>query len=152
VLIVDDDRSVLVTMEAILDEHYDVVATTDANVALARIDGDSFDIVCVDYVMPGTTGLELLEHVAAQPEFTARILISGHREHQDRWQRTWGELYYVLLKPFAPEELLDLFARAMAQTTLRRRFTARKARRTTLPETSPESTSRDDASSTGRGR
>lgn len=133
VLLVDDDRSVLVTTQAVLEDEYDVSATTDANDAITHIERTSFDIVCVDYMMPGTNGLELLARVAERPEFTARVLISGHREHQDKWQRVYGDLYYVLLKPFSPDQLLTLFARAMAQTRLRRKVAGMGGARVTTP-------------------
>src|SRR3954469_260176 len=87
VLVVDDDPSILVTAAAILEDFFDVFTAEHAEAAIAKMRTQPVDVVCTDFVMPGMDGLALLAHVGAQPGFIARVLISGQREHRDKWEK-----------------------------------------------------------------
>src|SRR5262249_22604847 len=124
VLVVDDESAVLLTTSMILQLEFEVVTASSGVQALALLTqpGAHFDVICADYIMQGMDGIELLERVASLPEFVARVLVTGQREYRDRWeQRQTQNLYYVLLKPYAPEQLLDVVRRAVAQVALRRK-------------------------------
>jgi DNA-binding NtrC family response regulator len=105
VLVVDDEQTVLDTMEAVLSEHVTVSATSSPTEALRLLDTRSFHVVCADYRMPGVDGVEVLRRTSARTEYTSCLLVTGAEEYFRR-QEKGG--YYVLLKPFAPDRLVSI--------------------------------------------
>jgi len=75
VLVVDDDRMVLRTMKRMLVEH-DVMCIDDAREALAMTEqGQRFDVIFSDVMMPRMTGIELYERLlASHPEVARRVV------------------------------------------------------------------------------
>ncbi|AQK81996.1 hypothetical protein ZEAMMB73_Zm00001d036803 [Zea mays] len=72
VLVVDDDRVCLKVLERQLKCcNYNVMVVTDARTALEMLrerkdDGDQFDLVISDVVMPNMDGFELLELIGVE--------------------------------------------------------------------------------------
>lgn len=74
VLVLDDDELVLSSLQRVLSRHHDVVATTSAHAALARIEsGERFDVVLCDLVMPEMSGCDFYG------EFARRVPAEKHR-------------------------------------------------------------------------
>ena len=64
ILIVDDEVSIQESLSGILqDEGYDVAVATDGNGALKTLEGDAFNLVFLDIVMPGIDGIETLRRI-----------------------------------------------------------------------------------------
>jgi len=61
VLVVDDDPDVIEYVSSFLeDEGYEVVAAVDARSALAEAERSSPDVILIDVMLPGKSGLDLL--------------------------------------------------------------------------------------------
>lgn len=105
VLVVDDERAVLEGIGAVLEEAVDVVCCSSAEEALRAVQTQHFDVVCSDYKMPGTNGLELLNEISATSRSTGYLLLTGA---EDYVKRRGSSGYYVMLKPFDPERLIAL--------------------------------------------
>jgi len=105
VLVVDDERSVLEGIGAVLEEAVDVVCCTSAAEALRAVEHQHFDVVCSDYKMPGKSGLELLNEISSSSRNTGYLLLTGA---EDYVKRRGSSGYYVMLKPFDPERLIAL--------------------------------------------
>ena len=105
VLVVDDERTVLEGIGAVLEEAVDVVCCSSAAEALRAVEKQHFDVVCSDYKMPGTNGLELLNEISATSRNTGYLLLTGA---EDYVKRRGSSGYYVMLKPFDPERLIAL--------------------------------------------
>jgi two-component system KDP operon response regulator KdpE len=60
-LVVDDEPAIV---KALRETHsrqgYEIVGVTDGQVALARLQGEPFDLLLADLGMPGIGGVELL--------------------------------------------------------------------------------------------
>jgi len=114
VLVVDDDALVLLSIRRLLDEDHDLVTTTSAQEALRRIrEGERFDSIIADLMMPEMTGMELHERIAAEwPALAKRMLfITGGAftpTAQEFLQNVSNER---LEKPFDAKELRDLVNR-----------------------------------------
>ncbi len=122
VLLVDDDPGVLETTAALLSETYEVVTAPDGGSALFRFHQQAFDVLCTDYSMPQLTGTDLLRQVRGLRDPIAGILMTGFHEHGERLSRTAEtDSFYVLFKPFGPQQLLDTVERAVASIERRRR-------------------------------
>ena len=63
ILIVDDDDAIRDTLYDLLSEEYVCQTAETAEMAVARLAADSYDVVLTDISMPGLSGLELLGHI-----------------------------------------------------------------------------------------
>ncbi len=112
VLVVDDDPAVLETTSALLSDTYDVVKAIDGEQALKQLSLQPVDVVCTDLNMPRMNGLELIKRVRQLPGKIACLLVTGHAEYLDRAERNPSELFLMLIRPYEPQKLLELVARA----------------------------------------
>jgi DNA-binding NtrC family response regulator len=125
VLVVDDDASVLDTTAALLSDDYEVACARDGREALSLFQPLQFDVVCSDYGMPGMNGADLLRHVAASCDQTGCVLVTGYGEYSRTFDReSEPDRFYVVLKPYAPPQLLDVVGRAAQRAASRRRVVA----------------------------
>jgi CheY-like chemotaxis protein len=80
VLVIDDEPMVVATLRRVLSKQHDVTTTLSAKEALTRLqEGQRFDAVLCDLMMPDMTGMALHAELAAQmPEQAERmIFITG---------------------------------------------------------------------------
>ena len=79
ILIVDDETSILESLEGILsDEGFSPVCAESAEEGLKLIDGGDIDLVLLDIWMPGMDGLAALEEIKKREPVLPVIMISGH--------------------------------------------------------------------------
>lgn len=70
ILIVDDEQDVSRYLTAALeDAGYEVLAAGDAAAGLDLMKSERPDLVCLDLVMPGRTGISLYREIRETPEF-----------------------------------------------------------------------------------
>lgn len=113
VLVVDDDVLVLMGTVGILEDMgHEVFDATNGDEALRHLAADSdIDLVITDQGMPGMTGVQLSEKIAAQWPDLPIILCTGYGELPE------GSYRYMaarLGKPFADNQLADVVAKAIA--------------------------------------
>ncbi|KFG67293.1 chemotaxis protein CheY [Microvirga sp. BSC39] len=102
VLVVDDDAQVRMATAAMLTElGYDVVEGDSARAGFDRLEsGDMpFDLILVDYAMPGMTGGEMISQLRKVSPSLRSLLISGYAEGVPDGSGP------VLRKPFTVSEL-----------------------------------------------
>src|SRR5262245_9713139 len=79
ILVVDDESPPLDTLGTFLEgEGYRVATAGGGREALSRIEAEEFDVIVTDLVMPGVSGLDLLEESRRLSPGVSVILISGH--------------------------------------------------------------------------
>jgi two-component system cell cycle sensor histidine kinase/response regulator CckA len=112
ILLAEDDPAVLeITRRVLTEDGYAVTAVASAEAALEAAEGRSFDLVLTDHSMPGVSGLELAERLAASHPETPAIVMSGYvAEVAD------GQADHVawLQKPFGARALRDAVRGALA--------------------------------------
>jgi PAS domain S-box-containing protein len=104
VLLVEDSDHVRYFARQLLDDlGCDVAEAADAEEALALVDGQEFDLLFSDIVMPGMSGLELAEEVRNTHQELPVLLASGYSSKQfiPMDQRTFP----ILRKPYKLETL-----------------------------------------------
>ncbi len=106
ILVVDDEFSVVETLSEILTwEGYVVVTAADGPTALAALAAGIPDVVLLDYMMPGMSGLEVLERIRTGPATADLpvIMMTAAPLSGDGHAPTWNAL---LRKPFDVTALL----------------------------------------------
>lgn len=84
VLIVEDDRPSLEVVTRILaGRGHSVTGAGSAEEALAALDGASFDIVLLDLVLPGMTGLQALAEIKRRTAADVHLM-SGQTDEDTR--------------------------------------------------------------------
>src|SRR5437870_13410687 len=79
VLVVDDEESVVVTINAILQlDGYDVATTTSAPEARKMVRDQEFDLVLTDLRLQGGDGLEALRAPREHFPETVTIMLTGY--------------------------------------------------------------------------
>jgi DNA-binding NtrC family response regulator len=119
VLIIDDERSILDTVQLLLrGEGFDVVTTQSPRDAVARLPELAPDIVLTDIRMPGMTGLEVLAEVRRYDVEVPVILMTAQASLQTAMQAVNEGAFYYLQKPFSNADLVALCRRAAQTRTL----------------------------------
>jgi len=107
VLIVEDERKLAQVLSSALEaEHYDVVVAATGEDGFYRANAELFDLVVLDLMLPGRSGLEILQTLR-QRHVDAPVLILTARDGVD--DRVLGldlGADDYLVKPFALPELL----------------------------------------------
>jgi two-component system nitrogen regulation response regulator NtrX len=121
ILVVDDDPGTIASLgRALAVEGYEAVTASSADEGLRRLSEGRVDAVLSDVVMPGKTGLELLEALRAQSPDTPVILMSGQATLEMAVQATrLGALDFVE-KPVGLDRLLLTLRNALRLDRLER--------------------------------
>jgi len=123
ILLADDEEKILKRLgRALRDEGHEVVEATSARDAQKQLVEKSFDLLVIDNLMPGMTGLELIREMAQtmQPSERPQVLMmTAHATVESAIEAMkLGALDY-LQKPFEVEELLALVSHALDHQRLR---------------------------------
>lgn len=120
VLIVDDQTSVLLTLEAILKkENFIVVSCTNSLDAFEHIQREKFDVVITDAVMPmGTSGFSLISTIRSQPSHNQKVpilMLTGKRDPADVEKAISVGANDYMIKPIDPDVLLTKLKKLLVQ-------------------------------------
>ena len=122
ILLVDDEEKILKTLgRALRGEGHRVVESANAREA-KRLLADSFDVLIVDNLMPGPTGLELIRDLVAgspEQERPQIIMMTAHATVADAIEAMKLGALDFLQKPFEVEHLIVTVARAVEHQRLR---------------------------------
>jgi len=106
ILVVDDDDRIRELVKEYLEENHFLVTTAkDALDAKKKIEMVKFDILILDIMMPGESGLSLTKEIKKN-NTTPIILLTAKGETQDRIEGLELGADDYLGKPFEPKELL----------------------------------------------
>jgi CheY-like chemotaxis protein len=79
ILVVDDDRAVLATIQILLERAgHQVVVASEGRKGLEIFEHGNFDLLFLDIFMPGMDGLEAMRLAQQQHPLTPIIVISGN--------------------------------------------------------------------------
>ena len=109
VLVVDDDQRIRTLLSRYLAQGgYRVTAAMDAADARARMTGLSFDLVVLDVMMPGESGVDFARRLRAEAGPNARtpiLMLTARAAADDRIVGLEAGVDDYLAKPFEPREL-----------------------------------------------
>ena len=113
ILVVDDDETIRDSLYELFSEEYRCQTAETAELALARLEVDTYDVVLTDISMPGLSGLELLGHVRQRYPETPVIIISGIGDQDHAMGLIRLGAFEYLLKPFRLEVVEKTVKRAL---------------------------------------
>jgi DNA-binding NtrC family response regulator len=113
ILIVDDEEIVLRSCQRILrDDGYQIDVARDGLAALGLVNENDYDVLILDIKMPKMDGIEVLRRVKeARPDIDVVMITGLHDIGTAVQAMKLGALDY-LPKPFEPEDLQMLVAKA----------------------------------------
>lgn len=104
ILIADDEPRMLRLIRDFLSNEYDIYMAHDGSEAIHLFDQESFDLAILDIMMPGYTGLEVLEHIRRSSDMPVIILTAKATELDELTGFLTGADEYIK-KPFSPSIL-----------------------------------------------
>jgi len=111
ILLVDDDAFLRDMYATKFTEQGDTVEVAkDANVALSVLENASFDVVIMDMVMPGMSGIDLLKTIKKMPATnkTKYIVLSNQGEDSDiQAAQDAGADGYIIKAESIPSEVVS---------------------------------------------
>ena len=131
VLIIDDERPVLMTLEALLNRHgyhVDTAGTAAQGVKLLKSNLPS--LVLLDLQLPDAHGLEMLDRIKTELPGVQVIILTAHDSLHNAIESIKRGAFHFISKPYAPEELLSLVDNALEKQFLLRQ--AEKLREKTV--------------------
>ena len=121
VLIIDDERPVLMTLEALLMRHgYHVDTAPTAAQGLKLIRSKSPTLILLDLELPDADGLETLDRIKTEVPQIQVIILTAHDSLHNAIESIKRGAYHFISKPYAAEELLSLVEKALEKQFLLR--------------------------------
>ncbi|MEX2578300.1 MAG: sigma-54 dependent transcriptional regulator [Verrucomicrobiales bacterium] len=123
VLIVDDEKSIRDSTRFALEaeDHY-AEAVDSGEVALLRLKEDDFDLVILDLRLGDEDGLEVLEQIHKRSPQMPVVLFTAHASVNTAVKAIQIGAMDYLEKPFTPEQLRGVLARAMKWRAMQERI------------------------------
>jgi formate/nitrite transporter len=113
-LVIDDEEIVLKSCRKIFEaEGFEVVTTANPQEGLKLVSESHFDVILVDWMMPGFDGMDVVEEIDKRSPNSTVVMISGYPSvgrATEAMKR--GAMDYVS-KPFRPEEITEVVKKAV---------------------------------------
>ncbi len=141
ILIIDDERPILLTLEALLGRHGYQSGGGGERLRPACVCSQSKTpaLVLLDLQLPDADGLQMLEQIKAEHPETQVIILTAHDSLNNAIESIKRGAYHFISKPYAPEELLSLVEKALEKQSLLRetielRATTQQSARSAWPQ------------------
>ena len=121
ILIIDDERPILMTLEALLERRgYQVDTAPTASQGMKLLKSKSPALVLLDLQLPDAEGLEMLDRIKTELPEMQVIILTAHDSLHNAIESIKRGAYHFISKPYAPEELLSLIEKALEKQFLLR--------------------------------
>jgi DNA-binding NtrC family response regulator len=121
ILIIDDERTILLTLEALLGRHgYQPETAATASYGLRMLKSNPPAVVLLDLQLPDADGLQMLDQIKREHPETQVIILTAHDSLSNAIESIKRGAYHFISKPYAPEELLSLIEKALEKQSLLR--------------------------------
>jgi DNA-binding response OmpR family regulator len=125
VLIVDDEKNILLTLSQSLEVlQLETDTATNGEEALAKLKGKNFGLILLDLRMPGMDGMEVLRQVREIRPDIRIIMISAYGTIEVAVEAMKLGAVDFIQKPFSPEEVRALVSRVLDRENLDERKVA----------------------------
>src|SRR5438034_7263560 len=121
ILIIDDERPVLMTLEALLKRHgYHVYTAGTASQGVKLLKSNLPSLVLLDLQLSDAHGLEMLDRIKTELPDVQVIILTAHDSLHNAIDAINRGAFNCISKPYAPEELRSLVENALEKQFLLR--------------------------------
>jgi DNA-binding response OmpR family regulator len=121
-LLAEDERRVRAFVaRGLREEGFQVAEAADGQAALSLLDVGQFDLLLLDWMLPGTSGLEVLKALRSRSDTTPIVMVTAKDAVEDRVLALNEGADDYLVKPFAFDELLARVRAVLRRTGPRHR-------------------------------
>lgn len=114
VLVVDDEKRIRDGCQKTLELDGFEVATAESGLrGLEMVEQEHFDIILLDLMMPGISGMDVLARVKALHPDTLVVVITGYATLEHAIEAMKKGAFEFISKPFSPEDLRGVVSKAM---------------------------------------
>jgi len=118
--VIDDEPIILEVLDQLLtSEGYEVESSSSGEEALQKYETRTFDLVLLDLMMPGMSGLDVLRALQRIHPEALVIIITAYASVESAIEAMKIGAFDYVQKPFKHEELLLTIARALEHKSLR---------------------------------
>ncbi len=117
ILIIDDENTLSGSLSRALRHHGYLTSTVRSKQEFHQTGADS-DIILLDLKLPDGDGLELMKHIKRKNPGTQVIVMTGYGTIDLAVSATKQGAFHFITKPFNIGEIINLCAKALAQTRL----------------------------------
>ncbi len=108
ILLVEDDPKVSGFLaQGLGEEGHRVVVESDGALALSRALQEQWDVILLDFMLPGMSGVDLARELRRQGRELPILMLTARDSEQDRRHCLEAGVTDFLAKPFRFAELLD---------------------------------------------
>jgi excisionase family DNA binding protein len=109
VLVVDDDPAILeVISEVITRKGFKAVCVGSGEKALEALDKQRFDLIFLDLVMPGISGVEALSAIKAKDDKAVVVIVTGHGDDPLALEAMSLGPLFLIRKPFRVSDINEV--------------------------------------------
>ena len=120
ILVVDDEENVCHSIKKVLSRKgYDVSQAFTVDDAVKLINEMTFDLVITDLMIPGTSGMDLLQIIKEHYPELEVVMITGYASIESAVKATKLGASAYLPKPFTPDELTEVTQKTLANRVKR---------------------------------
>jgi two-component system response regulator AtoC len=123
ILVVDDEKLIRWSLRKNLARAgYQVLEAENGDRALEVLDDEGADLVLLDVRMPGSNGLEVLEHLRRHHSEIAVVLMTAYSSVEGAVDAMKKGAFDYLVKPFNQDEVLLVARKALETTRMQRQL------------------------------
>lgn len=134
VLIVDDEKNIVGSLQEILaDEGYEIATADDGLDALEIVQNDPPDLILLDIWIPGMDGIEVLRTLKTYYPEIEVLVMSGHGTIDTAVNATKLGAFDFIEKPFSLNQIVQSVSKALQQKTSRNNINGHNVQKHELP-------------------
>lgn len=115
ILVVDDEPEVANAIRMVLrDGDHTVESAADGGSGLTRFEAGTYDLVIIDFKMPGIDGLELAAAIKARSPRQPILMITAYVEAVKEDAKGLSQIDFLIEKPFSLQRLQDVLTKVFS--------------------------------------
>ena len=113
----DDEEVLRSLIRATLEGDFEIVEVTSGDATLEKARAERPDLIVLDMMMPGTSGLDVLNELRSEPELASIpvLMLTARTQRSDRDAALNAGADRFLAKPFSPIELAGVVTELVAE-------------------------------------
>ena len=109
VLVVDDDPGVRELLNDVISGHgYRVLAVESGEDALKEVEKKRYDLIFLDLVLPGMSGVEVLSAIKAKDKKAVVVIITGYGDDPIAIEAMSLGPLFLIRKPFRIDDIIEV--------------------------------------------